>query len=330
MNQDLVRFLSSIDIFRNLDQQEVSTVARSLNMIRSDANTVLFRQGDDGDALFIIAEGQVAVSVELPSGDSFEVAEFGAGTFLGEMSIFDNSPRSASCITKEPSVLYSMSSRDFYALVRDHPEAAIKIMYRMLEATTGRLTNSSKFLSDMVIWGEGARKRAITDDFTGLFNRRFLDDAIEEQIARALAEGQELSVLMFDLDHFHAINDAYGMEIGDTVIKSLVPVIRANLRETDLPARYGGDEFTVILPGTGPEHALEVAGKLVKGVSGLTVLQDVEGPIDTVSTSIGVASLPVHGKTAQELKDRADEALYSAKTAGRNRAMVWRPTGAEA
>ncbi|TVQ23201.1 MAG: GGDEF domain-containing protein [Spirochaetaceae bacterium] len=324
MTTDLVQFLSGIDIFKKLDRTELSTVADSLRRISAAANEILFRQGDEGDELFIIAEGQVAVTVRLPSGDSFEVAQFGAGTFLGEMAIFDRSPRSASCVTKEASTLYSMSSRDFYSLVHDHPRAAIKIMYRMLEATTGRLTNSSKFLSDMVVWGEGARKRAITDDFTGLYNRRFLDDAIEDQTAQALAEGRPMSVLMFDLDHFHAINEAYGMEIGDHVIKSLVPVIRQTLRDTDLPARYGGDEFTVILPDTGPAEALEIAWKLVHGVSELTVLQEIDGPIDTVSTSVGVASLPGHGKTGSELKDRADEALYAAKSAGRNRAEVWK------
>ncbi len=330
MSSKLTGFLSTIDIFRNLNDLELETVAESLNEIHAEAGTTLFHQGDEGDALFIIANGQVAVSVELPSGESLEVAQFGAGTFLGEMSIFDRSPRSASCVTREPSTLYSMSAGDFYALVSDSPEAAIKIMHRMLEATTGRLTNSSKFLSDMVIWGEGSRKRAITDEFTGLYNRRFLDDAIEDQIARALAENRPLSVLMFDLDHFHALNEAYGMEVGDTVIKSLVPVIRNTLRDTDLPARYGGDEFTVILPDTGPEDALQIARELVRGVSGISILKEIEGPIDTVSTSIGVASLPVHGKTAQELKDRADEALYAAKTAGRNRAEVWQDPAMEA
>ena len=112
------------------------------------------------------------------------------------MSIFDNSPRSATCRTKEKSSLLSLKGPDFFALMETHPEIAVKTMYRMLNITTERLKNTGNFLSDMVQWGAEARKRAVTDDFTGLFNRRFFDSTIEDKFTEASLNRKPLSVAM--------------------------------------------------------------------------------------------------------------------------------------
>ncbi len=330
MSSETRSFLKQVGIFSTLEEEDLRSVEQVLSPVEAGADEVLFREGDPGDRLYIVRSGRVAITVSVANGDEFEVASFGAGECLGEMTLFDNSPRSATCTTTEPTSFYTLTVGDFDFLVRDQPRCAIKIMYRMLNVTTERLRSSSNFLSDMVQWGEGARKRAITDEFTGLYNRRYLDEAIEERIADARATRTSLAVMMFDLDHFHAINDAYGQQVGDEVIKEIVPVIRRVFRETDYAARYGGDEFTVLLPDTDVETAHAIASRLVEEVRTVDTLAKQGGTIDTATTSVGVAVFPLHGNTAKELSDNADHALYQAKEGGRNRADIFAPENGKA
>lgn len=318
-------FLRSVDIFSSLSPDERTEVGTYLSGVESGPDEVLFREGDTGDRLFIIRSGSVGITVQSTEGSELEVASFSEGECFGEMTLFDQAPRSATCRTREPTSFFTLSVEDFDQLIRNQPSLAIKIMYRMLNITTERLNNSSNFLSDMVQWGENARKRAITDEFTGLYNRRFLDEAIEEQIADARASNTRLAVMMFDLDHFHAINDAYGQQIGDQVIQDLVPVIRSVFRESDFAARYGGDEFTVLLPQTGVNEAMTIANTLVEGVRTVDTLRRQDGPIDTATTSVGVAVFPDHGGSGKDLSDNADYALYQAKEGGRNQAQLYDP-----
>ncbi len=322
---EMNNFLSTVDIFSSLSPDELNKVEAYLSRVESEPDTVLFREGDTGDRLFIISSGRVGITVQSSEGTELEVASFGAGECFGEMTLFDQAPRSATCRTREATSFLTLTVGDFDKLINNQPALAIKIMYRMLNITTERLNSSSNFLSDMVQWGEGARKRAITDEFTGLYNRRFLDEAIEEQIANARASNTAIALMMFDLDHFHAINDAYGQQVGDQVIKDLVPIIRDVFRESDFPARYGGDEFTVLLPRTSADEALNIAQKLVEGVKTADTLRRQDGPIDTATTSVGVAVFPDHGTSGKDLSDNADYALYQAKEHGRNQARLYDP-----
>ncbi len=138
-------FLQKVDIFSELGQEELRIVGAIMGNERFDAEQILFREGDRGDKLFIVKEGTVAISVKLPDGQDFEISEVTSGNFFGEMSIFENAPRSATCRTKEQSVLLGLSGEDLYKLIRTHPDIASKIMYRMLNITTKRLQNTGTF-----------------------------------------------------------------------------------------------------------------------------------------------------------------------------------------
>ncbi len=124
------------------------------------------------------------------------------------MSIFDDSPRSASCRALSKSTLYSLSRGAFTDVIAQHPEIALKLMYRMLNITTQRLRGTSEFVSEMVLWGESARRRAVTDELTGVYNRRFLEDSLSTYLAEAEEKGRPLCFVMVDLDRFREINEA--------------------------------------------------------------------------------------------------------------------------
>jgi len=155
-----------------------------------------------------------------------------------------------------------------------------------------------------------------TDDLTLLYNRRYVNDVLPREMDRARRYGHDLSVLMLDLDHFKKVNDTHGHEIGDQILRGLGDRLRAFGRFADVPSRWGGEEFLVVLPETGASRAREVAERLRRGAGEQPYRTDA-GPV-RVTLSIGVASLQA-GDDPTSLVRRADEALYRAKRAGRNR-----------
>ena len=159
------------------------------------------------------------------------------------------------------------------------------------------------------------RRQAVTDDLTDLANRRRFMDALRQEVARSARLETPLALVLFDLDHFKQINDRCGHQAGDDVLRSAADVIRGRVRETDLAARIGGEEFAVILPGTGLGGAVSLAENLRRDIS-----EGVELPDDelTLTASFGVAEHQ-SGEPAETLIGVADRALYRAKADGRDR-----------
>ena len=316
---DTTDFLQKVDVFSLLEPEEIKTLINSFHLIEVEEEKTLFKEGDEGNELYIVKSGKVAVSIRHSDGVEREIVELKEGDFFGEMSIFENAPRSATCHAKEKSVLLKMKEEDFFELIQSFPLAAIKIMYRMLNITTKRLRDSSGFLSNMVTWGEKARKRSITDELTGVYNRRFLDDALVDYFEAARNTDKPLTVVMTDLDYFRDINELYGDKTGDRTILAAVDVFKKVLRKDDIVARYGGDEFTFILPDTGHDEGLKLAERVRLKVSQLKILEKEKGPIRNVTTSQGLASFPENAEELTKLMEKADKALYRAKDKGRNR-----------
>lgn len=162
------------------------------------------------------------------------------------------------------------------------------------------------------------RDESLRDPLTGLFNRRSLDEALNREIQRANRSGGTLAVVMLDLDHFKAFNDRYGHAAGDSALRTLGRFLTARLRATDIACRYGGEEFTVILPETSREQALRIAERLREEFERTPILH-AGASFPPLTLSIGVATYPEDGYTADSLIDAADAALYAAKAGGRNR-----------
>lgn len=164
---------------------------------------------------------------------------------------------------------------------------------------------------------------AITDPLTQIYNRRFLYEAAEKEIERAKRSGSSLAVLIFDIDHFKNINDTYGHLTGDQVLINLVNLCQHNIRSMDYLARFGGDEFIILMPDTDSRSALETAERLREMVAEkpMTTSENTEVP---VTISMGISNWTYDSPlNIKALLNQADKALYQSKEAGRNRVSVW-------
>jgi len=166
-----------------------------------------------------------------------------------------------------------------------------------------------------------AKEQAIRDGLTGVFNRRFLDEILVKMVDQARRREQPLSALMLDIDYFKQFNDSFGHEAGDHVLRAVVGCFREQVRAGDVVARFGGEEFVILLPFTTFEVALSLAERLRLSVETLS-LPEPEFPAGCrVTVSLGVATFPEHGMDGESLLASADRALYGAKGSGRNRVV---------
>lgn len=171
---------------------------------------------------------------------------------------------------------------------------------------------------------EALRNQSIRDSLTGVFNRRYLEEALEREIRRATRSEQSLGVLMLDLDHFKTFNDTYGHEAGDTVLRETAMLLSHCVRTEDAVCRYGGEEFMIILPAASL-HATQSRAEYIRLKVHELTLTHQGRPLGRVTASFGVACFPDHGATRQMLLEAADAALYRAKRDGRDRVAVAEP-----
>lgn len=168
---------------------------------------------------------------------------------------------------------------------------------------------------------ETLRNESVRDALTGLYNRRFMEETLEIEERRALRHGTAIGVIMLDIDHFKRFNDTYGHEAGDAVLRAIGQFLQDHVRDGDIACRFGGEEFTIILPGAGIDVARERGERLRERLSHLEI-NLADGQVGHVTASLGTAAFPLHGQSCQAVIKVADEALYQAKKQGRNRMVV--------
>ncbi len=316
--------LNKLDIFSELTNYGMKQVYSLMKKEEVPGGQILFQEGDEGSIMYVVLSGEVAVSIKAEDRD-LEVARVGEGGFFGEMSILEKDVRSATCRTASNCELLSLDAEAFQTLIGKHPKMAMSIMSRMLHTATSRLRKTGAFLSDMVQWGEQARIRALSDEFTGMYNRRFFDESLDNAVLEANMGQSFFSLIMVDLDRFGTLNALYGEAVGDAVILAVVPVFKKVFDEEDILCRYGGDEFAFILPGKTGEEALQRCRKLRKALTEIDLLKDKGGDIKNVTASIGIAQCPIHGESVSSMLQAADKALYIVKEAGRDGAGLYVP-----
>jgi diguanylate cyclase len=189
------------------------------------------------------------------------------------------------------------------------------------QALENRLDQSSQHIDELHRHLEEVRREAMTDALTGIANRKYFDAALRASAMSALESGEDLCLLLMDIDHFKRFNDTYGHLIGDEVLKVVARMLKDGVKGRDTPARYGGEEFAVILPETSLKNAVTVAEQIRQDLASREMKNKKTGKsFGTVTLSIGTAKYRP-GETREALVQRADEALYRAKAEGRNKVV---------
>lgn len=166
---------------------------------------------------------------------------------------------------------------------------------------------------------------SVTDPLTGLYNRRFLERRMEEEISRCLRQDLSLTIIMLDLDNFKNYNDLCGHIAGDKALRRTARILRHSAREMDIVTRYGGEEFCILLPATSKKESLLVAERIRHAIERENFPGEKDLPLGKLTASMGIASFPADGDSARAIVNAADIALYRAKSAGRNRTLLYVP-----
>jgi diguanylate cyclase len=234
---------------------------------------------------------------------------------LGMSATYDASLSSAS------QKLAAAKDRGQVKAIVDSLSKSTREMRETNKALEERLTLSKSEISDLQQSLEAIRAESLTDPLTGLGNRKYFDRMIDMAVQAALADGEPLSLLMFDIDHFKSFNDSYGHLTGDQVLRLVGMSLKQTIKGQDITARYGGEEFAVVLPNTALRQALTVADHIRRAVMAKELKKKSTGEIlGRVTISVGVSMLKPDDDT-DALIERADACLYAAKRNGRNRVI---------
>jgi diguanylate cyclase (GGDEF)-like protein len=218
-------------------------------------------------------------------------------------------------------LLLVFSRNTFDKLISDNPETATHFIRIILSKTIKRLRESSSFLADVVQWGESASRRVITDEMTGIYNRAFLDDAMDNFFHISKSNNKAVSLLMIDVDNFRKANNKLGLDIGDSIIIEISTLMQHVIEKDGIIARYGGDEFSILLPEATLEKAVLIAESIRKNIEESTFSQELGAMGIPITISVGVSSYPQCGDKLESFKEMADKNLYKAKKDGRNRVV---------
>ena len=202
------------------------------------------------------------------------------------------------------------------------PESISALLHRIneLEARVAQLQREN---IDLIMKNRVLAEVSARDALTGLYNRWYVMEKIESEMNRSLRHGSPVALLMLDIDHFKRINDSFGHAAGDQVLKSFGQVLRESCRVYDVPGRYGGEEFCIVLPETRIGSTTAVAERIRQRLADSRF--DVGADRVSITASIGIAGMDENESivSSAALIERADRALYSAKNHGRNRVEVW-------
>jgi diguanylate cyclase (GGDEF)-like protein len=306
---DFRHFLAGLLLFNGVDIRAVGPFLARTHRIDIKAGDVLMSPVVRNSRVFVILSG--VLEVRLESAESPPLTLLHPGQCAGEMSIIEE---------KDPSA-WVIAARDSHLMVIEQ-----EILWRMINVShafarnllvilSSRVRSDNQVILDSVGVLREFERHAVTDALTDLHNRHWLDNMFRRRLERCLKDETPASMVMVDVDQFKQFNDRYGHVAGDRALRLVAETLRSHFRPGDMVARFGGDEFSILLPGAQTEDARTCAERARWSVLKATEL-DPGAPKITLSAGVAGAE---PGDTLETLIARADDALYRAKLRGRNR-----------
>ncbi len=306
--------LSALRLFDRVDMEAVHPLLKECSVRSLHRNEVLIERNQENASLFLILEGVLRIHLDPKSP---AIATPGAGETVGELSVLDKRRASATVIADCDCRLLELDETLVWLMVHasyDFGRNLLILLSERIRSVNGVVDRTMQLQREYEF-------HATVDSLTGLYNRRWLNDALALEMTRCLSREQPFSVLMADIDEFKGYNDRHGHLAGDAVLQAVAAAVRGTIRDQDMGVRFGGEEFLMLLPNADREQAARVAERLVDNVRRNPVRRQEDETLPGVTISIGVTSM-LGRETSRALLERVDKALYRAKHEGRDRVVV--------
>jgi len=303
--------LAGLELFNGVCPDDVQELLRRCDRCDLEPGVLLLSPGKKNENVYVVLSG--GLNVHIGSIDAPILAALDVGACAGEMSIIEDRDPSAYVIADGPTHLLVIHKTVLWDLVNASHEFSKNLLVLMSE----RLRSHNHFIADSIGAWRKIEKHATTDALTGLGNRHAMQEMFPREIKRCLKDNQPVSLIMVDVDQFKSFNDRFGHVAGDRALSAVGKILKHQFRPRDLLVRYGGDEFSALLPGVDAQEAAEIADRVRQTVSGTTESSEDSLIQIPVNVSMGVAQLTENGDLDSLLR-AADAALYRAKKSGRN------------
>jgi diguanylate cyclase (GGDEF)-like protein len=303
--------LRQIKLLQSVDLASIKGLIDACAIRSLETGEVLMTAGQENRTVYFLLSGRV--EVHLNSLKSKPTAIVGPGESVGEMSVLDHQPASATVVAAEPTCLLAMDEEILWSLVNSSHAAARNLLIGM----TRRLRNADAVIVNGQEMEEDYRWTGTVDALTGLHNRSWLEKTLDRQIQRAARADRppQFSVITVDIDYFKTFNEQYGYKYGDHVISFVAHAISDCLRSTEIIARYGGDEFVVLLPNVDVETARKIGARMYQSVMDAVPVMPDGKTIPHPSISLGLVAL-TPGQTASNFLAEMERTLALAKNGG--------------
>lgn len=275
---------------------------------RLEQGAYLWREGDPGDHVVLLLDGFLEVTHNTPEGQIVVLRTVETGAIVGEIAALDGRPRSATVRASTPCRVVRIAANVFRQVLHRRTDILEELYWMQVERVRS-LTRQVTQTHD----------RAITDPLTHLYNFGFFRERLGLELERARKTGDNLALIMFDIDHFKNFNDVHGHQDGNMVLVTVADILRTSGRRGDIVARYGGEEFVVLLYGATRDEAARFADSARVSIAAHSFAGGETQPLGRVTISGGVAAFPADASGDEALIKAADARLYRAKELGRDR-----------
>jgi len=301
--------LRRLILFRSVNPKSVQGVLDACTLRLAAPGEVIIQAGSPNRHVYLLLEGCLRIHPHSLSDDP--VVVLGPGEMVGEMSVIDQQPASANVVAAEPCRIMVMEEDILWSLVQSSHDAARNLLFIL----TRRLRHADQVITGDAPPGDGYDQYGSVDALTGLRGRKWLDHVIQRQSLRSKTCGEPLSMVLIDIDHFKAFNSKHGQAYGDRVLYAIAQNLSNRLRPSDIIARYGGDEFVILLPNFSIGAAREVAERLHREVVKAVPIMPDGKSVPHPTLSIGLAEIRA-GQSSERLESAAHAALDRAKENG--------------
>ncbi|HPS57070.1 MAG TPA: GGDEF domain-containing protein [Spirochaetota bacterium] len=314
MNEEKVELLRKVDIFSQLAEYELDTIAEYSEYVKLKKGAAVFSNGAESNELYVVDRGRIGIIGFETDGDAM-IAQIVEGESFGELDFLGRTPRNAGAFAEEDSMLLCFPGKSFKAdeVFLKHPVIFARMLYKLLATISCRIWNVNKMLYGKTGWLLDLHKQLLSDKMTGLYNQTFL----KEDFMNMLPDiGKSVSLIMIKPDNFKEINDIYGHVAGDQVLNLMAIFLQSELGEDDIGVRYRGDEYAAILIDTDRDEAVAKAAEIRKAFREMDISRITGSGKLVITTSIGIAVYPDDADNSSDLVTIAYDRMYAARKSG--------------